>query len=126
VVEPSTLKHDEPVRLDPERLAMLFRQLGPAGAENVIARAMEELGHRLAELAPLRRDGRLGDLSRRARSLIAIAEQIGLASFARVSGDVAICAARSDEPALAATLARLERIADRSLLAIWDMQDIRV
>lgn len=125
-MEPTILKFDEAVRLDPEQLATLFRQLGPVGAENVIARAMEELAARLVDLRPMQRAGRLGDLSKRARSLVAISTQIGLSGFARVAGDVAVCAGREDGPALSATLARLERLADRSLLAIWDMQDIRV
>jgi hypothetical protein len=55
--------------------------------------------------------------------MVAIADQIGMASLARVARDVSSCAVRVDAAALGATLARLERIADVSLMAIWDMQD---
>lgn len=122
----STLIHEEPIRLDPDSLESLYAQLGPAGAENVVCRAMEELALRLADLATLHRAGRLPELSRVARSLIAIAEQVGLEGFARVAGDVAQCANAADTVALGATICRLERIGDRSLTAVWDMQDPQV
>lgn len=121
-----TLKHDEPVGLDRANLESLFCQLGRAGAENVVCRAMEELAVRLIDLAPLHRKGQHTELARRARSLVGIAEQIGLVTLARVAGDVSRCAAIGDEAALAATLARLERIGDRSLTAVWDIQDLSI
>lgn len=117
------LVHEEPVRFDPGSLEALYAQLGPVGAENVVCRAMEELALRLADLESLHRAGRLKELAKVARSLIAIADQVGLKSFARVAYDVAQCACRDDPVALGATLCRLERIGDRSLTAVWDMQD---
>ncbi len=119
----ATLNHEEQVRLDPDSLESLYSELGPAGAENVVCRAMEELALRLADLAALHRTGRLQELAHVARSLIAISSQVGLASFARVSRDVADCAESGDQIALGATLCRLERIGDRSLTAVWDLQD---
>ena len=123
MVQFATLNHDEPVRLDPASLESLYIELGPVGAENVVCRAMEELALRLADLTALHRVGKYAELAHTARSLVAIAEQVGLASFARVSEDVAHCAMRADPIALGATLCRLERIGDRSLTAVWDMQD---
>ncbi|MDV7144056.1 hypothetical protein R3X27_15310 [Tropicimonas sp. TH_r6] len=119
----ATLNHEEQVRLDPDSLESLYAELGPAGAENVVCRAMEELALRLADLAALHRTGQLDELTRVARSLIAISSQVGLASFARVARDVADCAEGDDPIALGATLCRLERIGDRSLTAVWDLQD---
>ncbi|RYH06415.1 hypothetical protein [Tropicimonas sp. IMCC6043] len=117
------LHHEEPVRLDPDSLEARYSELGPAGAENVVCRAMEELALRLSDLAALHRAGRLDQLARIARSMVAIAGQVGLTSFARVAGDVARCAQSGDPIALGATLCRLERIGDLSLTAVWDMQD---
>lgn len=119
----STLHFEEQVRINSDRLAELYGQLGEAGAENVIGRAMEELAIRLAELAPLHRNGKTAELGKLARSLVAIADQIGLASLARVAGDVAFCANVADPMALGATLARLQRIGDVSLTSVWDMRD---
>ncbi|MFV0333529.1 MAG: hypothetical protein ACK5JR_05590 [Tropicimonas sp.] len=117
------LQHDEQVRLNPDNLESLYADLGHAGAEAIVCRAMEELALRLADLARLHDAGHLARLARVARSMVAISEQVGLASFARVSGDVALCAQTGDPVALAATLRRLERIGDRSLTAIWDLKD---
>ncbi|NDR55629.1 hypothetical protein [Aliiruegeria sabulilitoris] len=117
------LDHDEPIRLDPDSLESLYLELGPAGAENVVCRAMEELALRLSDLPKLHRAGRWEELSRVARSMIAISRQVGLTGFARVAGDVAKCAATGDPIALSATLSRLERIGERSLTAVWDLQD---
>jgi hypothetical protein len=57
------------------------------------------------------------------RSLIAMADQVGMAMLARVAGDVTGCIDAGDGTALAATFARLLRIADRSLCEIWDMAE---
>lgn len=123
VVTLATLQPREHVRMDPGNLDFLYADLGPAGAEAIVCRAMEELALRLAELVALHRAGRLAEMARLARSMGAISGQVGLESFAHVSGDVAGCALNGEPVALAATLRRLERIADRSLTGIWDLQD---
>lgn len=117
---------EDEIGLDPERLGALYCQLGDRGAEDVVCRAMEELAVRLAELDALFRARKFAEAARLARSLIAIAEQIGMVGLARVAGDVAHCARGEDVPALAATLARLGRIADRSLTEVWDTQDLSI
>ena len=118
----ATLQHEECVRLDAEALVALYRDLGPAGADAVLVRALREVTLRLEGLAEPHRIGQWAELSRRARALRAIAEQVGLTTLARVAGDVTTCAALCDAPALEATLARLDRIACRSLAELWDMQ----
>ncbi|PRY20751.1 hypothetical protein CLV78_112125 [Aliiruegeria haliotis] len=122
----ATLCHDEQVRLDSSKLQALYSQLGAAGAENVICRAMEELAVRLSDLAPLHRAGRHGELAKMSHSLVGIADQVGMATLAQVSSDVCDCASQQDPVAIAATLCRLERIGDKSLTAIWDMRDLSI
>jgi hypothetical protein len=124
--ELSNIPINEPVRLDPDRLGTLYFKLGESGADNVICRAMEELAVRLNDMPKMKREGDLPRLAKTARSLVGIADQIGMSSLARVAGDVAHCANNNDHAALGATLARLQRIGDRSLSAIWDMQDMSV
>jgi hypothetical protein len=122
----AALRHEEGVRLDPDRLMALYEDLGEAGAENVVTRAMEELSFRLAEMREEFRSEDMERFARNARSLGRVAGQVGMVTLAGVSRDVADCAARGDKVATAATWARLERISDRSLVAAWDTQDVSV
>jgi len=117
------LKQDETVRLDPDRLEELYVQLGEAGAEDVVCRALEELAVRLSHTERCYREGREADLHKSARSLVAISEQIGMGTLARAASNVVACVDRGDPVALAATLARLLRIGERSLSEIWELQD---
>ncbi len=120
------IRPSESVQVDQERLGALYMQLGEANAEDVVCRAMEELALRMAQCERLYRENRLSELRKNARSLIAIADQIGMSSLGRVAGDVTLCVDDKDEVALAATLSRLLRIGERSLTAIWDHQDLSV
>jgi hypothetical protein len=119
-----TFVQNETVRLDPDRLGSLYRQLGETGAENVICRAIEELAVRLAHCARLWRSRDLDALRKCARSLVAISEQIGMTVLARVATDVTRCVDAGDAAATGATLSRLIRVGERSLTAVWDLQDL--
>ncbi len=114
------------VSLDSDRLEQLYRQLGDAGAENVVCRALEELAARLSHTERCYRANELFDMRKNARSLIAIAEQIGMQKLAGVASDVTKCIDDEDWVALAATLARLLRIGESSLYEIWDLQDYSI
>lgn len=120
------LTQSETVRLDAERLEELYLQLGEAGAEDVVCRALEELALRLSHTERCYREGRVQDMRKSARSLIAIAEQIGMPLLSSVARDVTRCIDAGDPVALAATLTRLLRIGERSLSDVWDMQDISI
>ena len=122
----AVLRHDEGVRPDPDRLVALYSDLGEAGAEQVVCRAMEELAARLTEIQRLADEGRLAALSRSVRLLAEVAEQIGMPTFARVAGDVLRAAEAGDIAGQAATLARLVRVGDRSFNAVWDLRGITV
>ena len=117
---------EEPVRLDPERLQSLFDELGERGAEEVVCRAMEEIAVRLSVAERLHDDGRYPEMRRSVRSLVGIADQIGLRAVSRIAGDVTASIDAGDVIALSATLSRLLRVSERSLTAIWDIQDMRI
>ncbi len=134
--EIAVLHHDEGIRVDGRRVVELYDELGAASAERVIGRAAEELAvalqfvvdqGRLALAAWGRDPG--GDARaaaiQRADRMAALAWQVGLASVGRVAGDLRVCAARDDAAGFAAVLARLDRVANRSLTAVWDAQDMR-
>ncbi|MCQ0092174.1 hypothetical protein [Roseovarius sp. M141] len=118
------LKQNEVVRLNSNRLEELYSQLGEAGAENIVCRALEELAVRLSHTERYYSDGRLAEMRKSARSMVAIADQIGMHMLSRVAADVAACAGGSDLVATAATLSRLLRIGERSLSEVRDLQDV--
>lgn len=116
----------ETVHVDQDRLAALYAELGDTGAEDVVCRAMEELALRLSHCSRLHSSLNLTELRKCARSLIAIGDQIGMHVLTRVARDVISAIDAGDGPALSATLARLIRIGEQSLTAIWDLQDITI
>lgn len=120
------LMRDETVQLDQDRLRDLYLQLGESGAEDVISRAVEELAVRISRCERLWRQGDRAGLRKCARSLIAISDQIGMCKLARVAGDVTGAADRGDNAALGATLSRLTRIGEKSLMAVWNLQGLSV
>ncbi|MFD1156466.1 hypothetical protein [Roseovarius aestuarii] len=120
------LRQNETVRVDPDRLEELYHQLGEAGAEDIVCRALEELAGRLSHTERCYREMRFEDMRKSARSLVAIAEQIGMAHLAQVATDVTICIDAGEAIALSATMARLLRIGERSLTEIWELQDLSI
>lgn len=120
------IRLSEQIQLDQVRLGTLYAQLGETGAESVVCRAMEELAARLAQCDALWRARNRIQLRKHARSLIAIADQIGMHRLAKVAGDVTASIDAEDEIAIAATLSRMLRIGERSLSAIWSMEDLSI
>ena len=120
------LRQSETVRLDAERLGELYRELGTAGAEDVVCRALEELAARLSVTERRFHEGRLDDMRKSARSLVAISEPVGMHLLSRVASDVTHCIDVGDPAAVAATMARLLRVGERSLTEAWEMQDISI
>ncbi|SFK11428.1 hypothetical protein [Celeribacter neptunius] len=116
------LRPEGKVQVDRERLDQLYEQLGTSSADGVVSRAMEELAVRLGKVESCFRKGNLDEMQRAARSMVAISDQIGMVTFARVAGDVSALALSEDSAALAACVERLMRIGENSLLAIWDLQ----
>ncbi|GFE49222.1 hypothetical protein So717_09750 [Roseobacter cerasinus] len=116
----------EAVHVDQDRLAALYAELGDIGAEDVVCRAMEEMALRLSHCNRLFAAHNYDDLRKCARSLIAIGDQIGMHALTRVAHDVISTIDAGDGPAVSATLARLIRIGEQSLTAIWDLQDITI
>jgi hypothetical protein len=126
VEQVTILAPDESLRVNTARLRALEEDLGAVQADRVIGRAMEALAVRLARTERAYSEGDMQRITKDARALGGIADQVGLESLARVALDVAGCAAAGDGPALAATLMRLQRLGDRSLSAVWDLQGMTV
>lgn len=120
------IRLSEQIQLDQVRLGTLYAQLGETGADSVICRAMEELAVRLTQCEEFWRANNRIQLRKHARSLIAIADQVGMYRLAKVAADVTINIDAKDEIALAATLSRMLRTGERSLSAIWSMEDLSI
>jgi len=118
------MEHKEQIRLDREQLEALYASLGPTGADMVLGNALEDLALTLARLARHDREGRTDALRTDLRQLIALARQVGMTLLARVARDVLDLSESNDTAAFAATMARLERIGEDSLFAVWDIPDI--
>ncbi len=116
----------EGVRMNRDRLSDLYGRFGDSGAEDVIGRAVEALILRLGKCQRLYQSGQRQDMRRNLRSQIVISEQIGMMSLADAGRNVIHCLDRDDAVALAATLARLLRIGEQSVSALWDLQDLSV
>lgn len=116
------LEFDEPVGVDVDRLTALYRNHGDREADRVVCDAMEELALSLARISRARLAGDLPAICPLVRDMERLCARIGLPKLASVSRSVRICAQRGDHPALDATLARLSRVGDRSLSAVWDPQ----
>lgn len=120
----SELEHSEQFRLDRERIIALGVSLGPVAAEEMVVGSMEEIAILLARLRTSIRDRDYTDLVAVASRMKKIAERIGLSKLERVAGDAVYLANTGDGTALAAVLERLYRLADQSLLAVWDATDV--
>ena len=120
----SLLNPQEPVRLDAGRLGDLYNQLGETDAEDVVCRALEELAQRLGDAEMLYHAAQFVPLRKSVRSLVGIADQVGMPALARSAVHVVDCVDQGDPVALAATLARLMRVAEQSLAAVCNLQGV--
>ena len=100
---------------DSAQIASLYRSLGSASAEQVMARALGELAFAMSALADRIRAHELGDLLRRLKRLQHMAQNLGLSSLSQVAGDLGHCLNRQDSTAFSAVWARLLRIAECTL-----------
>ena len=113
----------ERVRQDAEPIATIYRNLGTSAAEQVVTRALAELGLAMGGLAQQVGAHDLADVSRQLRKVQRMAEQIGMVSLGTVAGDARTCFDRSDVTAFSAVWARLIRVAERSLATDRGLRD---
>lgn len=111
------LRPQERVRQDSEPIALMYRNMGTATAEQVVGRALGELSLLMTGLSQLVAADNRTDLGRQLRRLQRMAEQLGLVSLGQVAGDIRICLETGDNTAFEAVWARLIRVAEGSLLA---------
>lgn len=120
------LRHEEIVRIDPDRLTELFVNLGETAAEEFICRAVEDLAIKISEIKHASLEKRFDLLQFNTEQVTEVATRVGLTSLARVALDVDYCLKTKTDTALSATVARLIRIGEMSLLKVWDERDLSV
>lgn len=113
----------EVARFDPARLEQLCREKGEAQAETEAAEALSVISQLLRNMGADAMQLDDAELREYVDNLRTASDRIGMSTLARVAGDVRDCLDNGDQPALAATLARLYRVGDRSIHAIFDLDD---
>ncbi|WP_375279370.1 hypothetical protein [Pseudooctadecabacter sp.] len=98
------------------------RALSPFGMDgdefdhsDVICAGLEELSRHLRWLDDDYQSGQFDRLETRARSIVLLADQLGLRRMGQVAADVVYCIDDPDEVALTATLSRLMRLMTQAL-----------
>lgn len=119
------LAPEEPARFNPDCLEELCLKIGEVRAEAEVAQALHRLSEALPTLDALLRDDERAFLVA-VEKLGKDADLIGMATLARVARSVLDCFATSNHVGLAATMARLDRVGDRSIHAVWDLEDLSV
>ncbi|SMR81882.1 hypothetical protein SAMN04488030_2306 [Aliiroseovarius halocynthiae] len=120
----TSLTYTEDVQLDRDQLHALYVRFGPVQADRNLNQSLEDLAIWLARLQKARKSGRYDEIRQGAGDLKRIAQRLGMTTLARVARDVAEQSVRQDPAALPATLARLGRVGEHSLIAVWDLQDM--
>lgn len=80
-----------------------------------ISTSLEELSRHLRRLDEDYQAGQLSSIEVRARSIVMLADQLGLRRVGQVAADVVYCVDDPNEVALAATLSRLMRLMTQAL-----------
>lgn len=109
--------------MDADRLTFIYQSLGDTAADRMLCEAMEELALGLARIGRARAAGDLAMVAALADTLERLGARIGLPKLRIVAISVSDCARRADMAALDATLARLSRVGNSSLSAVWDPRD---
>ncbi len=115
-----SMRTAEPVgeSVDYDVIRALKRSVGSARYVEIAEEATFALADRLGRLERAFRNGDMAMCYRHAVNICGIASQIGLVGVANVAADVKVCA-RDSDPALAAVLARLNRLAEASLFSVF-------
>ncbi|MFC0201262.1 hypothetical protein [Paracoccus rhizosphaerae] len=116
----SALAVPEAVRVDSRRVAEIIAELGETAAQHVVGLALEQLAAALTAVDAALQAGDLAQAVADAERISRLAWQIGLLSLAGVAMDLGSTAERGDQAAMSAIRARLMRVGNRSLTAIWD------
>lgn len=112
----------EHIGLEFDRLERIWNRLGPEQGEQALGAAMEDLAILLNDVGVSWQMSDLPALRMRALGVQGIADRLGMPLLSRIAGDVVALCGTQDDAALAATVARLARVGEQSLCAVWNAQ----
>lgn len=112
------------LHFDPAPLNRLFLEKGPADAEEIICRILEDIARRLDMLQQGLENSDFAMMLKPARRIGLIADQIGMTEVSVAAYHVATCLKQEDGVALEATIARLERGFDVAVSEVWTFRNI--
>ena len=107
-------------RTDPARLDRIYDVLGPEKGEQAISRTLGKLAVELTALHDLRETDSYFEMIAHARRVASLARGIGLIEVADAARHLRTCAEQSEDVALEAVLARLERGFDIAIGHVWE------
>ena len=114
---------DEHSCLEIKPLLSICRNLAVPQAAELLCREMEQLAALLTECKKGYAKSEYSVVRQKLDELEAFSKLIGLPVLESVARDVQNCIEVYDPVALSATMSRLLRMGERSLTAIWDLQD---
>lgn len=120
------LRPVELIFVDAGHLDALSPGGGEARANFVAHAALEEIAERVNKAEAAWQAGEFARLGRLARSLVGMSSEAGLETVSIVAREVARAAEGRDGHALAALVARLVRVSEGSLAALWDIPHLRL
>lgn len=122
VIEASVLKPVEQANINWQQLDDLCRELGQQNAAKVISRALDRLAECLGRAAQCNRRGERDNVVRHTRAVRAVADQIGMGLLAAAAENARQSQVNGDVVAIAATMDRVARLGQQSIVEIWDFK----
>ena len=116
------LRFSEPAEIDSDRIEALIDDYGSDGAERFVGRALEELAVRLNKTERAWRRGDTVRLCHGSRELADVADRIGLSGLARAATAASRIAMSGDAAAIGATVGRMLRLGEASLMTAWGLR----
>jgi hypothetical protein len=110
------LQMKDRVRQDSAPIALMYRTMGTQAAEEVVTRALAEIGFAVTDLSAKVQARNMTDLSRQLRRLGRMSLQLGMVSLSQAATDLSTCMEEGDQTAFSAVWARFLRVAERSLV----------
>ena len=117
------LRFRDHIGFDPEPMRALYRRFSPQEAEERVCLALEEIARCLERASAAHLASDFERLAEIAAEIETTARLIGVSCVARVASDVRTCALRGDDMGTAATMHRLDRITEPSLVEVWANYD---
>ncbi|MDG1506028.1 MAG: hypothetical protein P8Q19_07585 [Planktomarina sp.] len=102
----------------PAKLTKSIVNLPPQGAQTTVNGALDEFAIRLSVLECVGKHNKRATIRKAVDALMSIGQQIGLGSLTEAAHNVRALTAASDDPALAAAVARLVRLGDMCLVSL--------